>query len=65
MRPLFEKASGLAEAIIAGAIEVHRDKGSGLIESRFTMETESSTVQPNEVMFPAKRSYGTKVQYAD
>jgi GxxExxY protein len=33
MRPLFEKASGLTEAIIAGAIEVHRDKGSGLIES--------------------------------
>ena len=33
MRPLFEKASGLTEAIIANAIEVHRDKGSGLIES--------------------------------
>ena len=33
MHPLFEKASGLTEAIIAGAIEVHRDKGSGLIES--------------------------------
>jgi GxxExxY protein len=30
---LFEKASGLTETIIAGAIEVHRDKGSGLIES--------------------------------
>jgi len=33
MHPLFEKASGLTETIIAGAIEVHRDKGSGLIES--------------------------------
>ena len=33
MHPFFEKASGLTEAIIAGAIEVHRDKGSGLIES--------------------------------
>jgi hypothetical protein len=33
MRPLFEKASGLTEAIIAGAIEVHHDKGNGLIES--------------------------------
>ena len=33
MHPLFEKASGLTEAIIAGAIEVHRDKGPGLIES--------------------------------
>jgi hypothetical protein len=33
MHPLFEKASGLTEMIIAGAIEVHRDKGPGLIES--------------------------------
>ena len=33
MHPLFEKASGLTEQIIAAAIEVHRDKGPGLIES--------------------------------
>ena len=33
MHPLFEKASGLTETIIASAIEVHRDKGPGLIES--------------------------------
>jgi GxxExxY protein len=33
MHPLFNKASGLTEIIIAGAIEVHRDKGPGLIES--------------------------------
>ena len=33
MHPLFGKASGLTEIIIAGAIEVHRDKGPGLIES--------------------------------
>ena len=33
MHPLFEKACGLTEAIIAAAIEVHRDKGPGLIES--------------------------------
>jgi GxxExxY protein len=33
MHPLFEKASGLTEIIIASAIEVHRDKGPGLIES--------------------------------
>jgi GxxExxY protein len=33
MHPLFLKASGLTETIIAGAIEVHRDKGPGLIES--------------------------------
>jgi GxxExxY protein len=33
MHPLFAKASGLTETIIGGAIEVHRDKGPGLIES--------------------------------
>ena len=33
MHALFERASGLTEAIIAAAIEVHRDKGPGLIES--------------------------------
>src|SRR4029434_8002796 len=33
MHPLFEKACGLTETIIAAAIEVHRDKGPGLIES--------------------------------
>jgi GxxExxY protein len=33
MHPLFQKATGLTETIIAAAIEVHRDKGPGLIES--------------------------------
>src|SRR5881409_596746 len=33
MHALFERASGLTEAIIAAAIEVHRGKGPGLIES--------------------------------
>ena len=33
MHPLFEKASGLTESIIGAAIEVHRNKGPGLIES--------------------------------
>src|SRR5256885_17268235 len=33
MHPLLQKASGLTETIIASAIEVHRDKGPGLIES--------------------------------
>ena len=30
---MFERASGLTESIIGAAIEVHRDKGPGLIES--------------------------------
>jgi GxxExxY protein len=33
MHPLFFKASGLTENIIGAAIEVHRDKGPGLMES--------------------------------
>jgi GxxExxY protein len=33
MHPLFQKATGLTATIIAAAIEVHRDKGPGLIES--------------------------------
>src|SRR4051794_24887022 len=33
MHPLFQRAAGLTETIIAAAIEVHRDKGPGLIES--------------------------------
>ena len=33
MHPLFEKAAGLTETIIAAAIEVHSNKGPGLIES--------------------------------
>ena len=33
MHPLFPKASALTETVIGAAIEVHRDKGSGLIES--------------------------------
>jgi GxxExxY protein len=33
VHPLFERASGLTEVIIGSAIEVHRDKGPGLMES--------------------------------
>jgi GxxExxY protein len=33
MHALYERASGLTETIIAAAIEVHRDKGPGLLES--------------------------------
>jgi GxxExxY protein len=33
MHPLYPKAAGLTEAIIAAAIEVHRNKGPGLLES--------------------------------
>jgi GxxExxY protein len=33
MHPLFQKADSLTEHIIGAAIEVHKDKGPGLIES--------------------------------
>lgn len=33
MHPLFNQAAGLTETLIGAAIEVHRDKGPGLIES--------------------------------
>lgn len=33
MHPLFPKASNLTGVIIGAAVEVHRDKGPGLIES--------------------------------
>ena len=32
MHPLFQKADKLSREVISGAIEVHRDKGPGLIE---------------------------------
>ncbi|HNX52481.1 MAG TPA: GxxExxY protein [Pontiellaceae bacterium] len=33
MHPLYEKADGLSREVISALIEVHRDKGPGLIES--------------------------------
>jgi len=33
MHPFFEKAANLTETVIAAAIDVHREKGPGLIES--------------------------------
>jgi len=33
MHPLYQKADGLSGKVIGAAIEVHRHKGSGLIES--------------------------------
>jgi len=35
MHPLYSKASKLTEVIIGAAIEVHRDKGAGLVESNY------------------------------
>jgi GxxExxY protein len=44
MHPLFQQATGLTHDVIGAAIEVHRDKGPGLLESIYewclTMELE-------------------------
>ena len=44
MHPLFQQATGLTHEVIGAAIEVHRDKGPGLLESIYewclTMELE-------------------------
>jgi hypothetical protein len=44
VHPLFVKASGLTHEVIGAAIEVHEDKGPGLLESIYewclTMELE-------------------------
>ena len=49
MHPLYQKASSLTESIIGAAIEVHRDKGPGLVESIYewclTKEIELSGLQ--------------------
>ncbi len=58
MHPLFNKASRLTETIIAACIEVHREKGPGLIESiyewclgkEFELRNLSSVSQKNVVV---------------
>ena len=49
MHPLYPKANSLTEHIIGAAIEVHRDKGPGLIESIYewclTKELELRKIQ--------------------
>jgi len=44
MNPLFQQATGLTHDVIGAAIEVHKDKGPGLLESIYewclTMELE-------------------------
>jgi GxxExxY protein len=44
MHPLFQQATGLTHDVIGAAIEVHKDKGPGLLESIYewclTMELE-------------------------
>ena len=56
MHALFASANGLTQEVIGSAIEVHRDKGPGLLESIYewclTMELESRghTVQTQDIV---------------
>lgn len=56
MHTLYASANGLTQEVIGSAIEVHRDKGSGLLESIYewclTMELESRghTVQTQDIV---------------
>jgi GxxExxY protein len=47
MHPDFSKAAGLTARIIGAAVEVHRDKGPGLIESiyKWCLEKELELIQ--------------------
>jgi len=61
MHPLYQKASSLTESIIGAAIEVHRDKGPGLVESIYewclTKELELSglpTIAQKEIIIEYK-----------
>jgi hypothetical protein len=37
VHPLFEQASGITHDVIGAAIEVHQDKGAGLLESIYEL----------------------------
>ena len=56
MHILYASANGLTQEVIGSAIEVHRDKGPGLLESIYewclTMELESRghTVQTQDIV---------------
>jgi len=56
MHTLYASANGLTQEVIGSAIEVHRDKGPGLLESIYewclTMELESRghTVQTQDIV---------------
>jgi GxxExxY protein len=54
MHPLFQRATGLTHDVIGAAIEVHKDKGPGLLESiyewclRMELELRQHVVQTQE-----------------
>ncbi len=63
MHALFESANGLTHEVIGSAIEVHKDKGPGLLESIYewclTMELESRghSVQSQDVVTVRYKSF--------
>jgi hypothetical protein len=57
MHPDFRKAAGLTAIIIGAAIEVHRDKGPGLIESIYEWCFEKELEIIKVPFYHAKASY--------
>ena len=60
VHPLFQKADGLTGNIIGGAIEVHRDKGPGLIESIYQW-CFMKELEPRRLAFSSEKAIA--VQY--
>ena len=62
MHPLYEKADRLSRELIGAAIEVHRNKGPGLIESFY----ERCLLRELELRFlPATTQRIVRVEYKD
>jgi GxxExxY protein len=62
MHPLYEKADKLSSEVIGAAIEVHRDKGPGLIESIY----ERCMLRELELrLIPATTQKWVRVEYKE
>ena len=62
MHPLFKKADKLSKKVIGAAIEVHKDKGPGLIESIYERCLMHELFLQN---IPAEKQLPVKIQYKD
>ena len=60
MHPLFQKASGLTGTIIGAAIEMHKDKGPGLLESIYEW---CLSVELDLRKMPHRNQKGVKIEY--
>jgi len=67
MHPLYEQASALTQDVIAASIEVHRDKGPGLLESIYEwclskeLELRGHSVQTQQLVVIRYKGYEREV----